>query len=164
MTSVCFWFQVLQMFLILFGMHMLETLESSGPVIRQLSLGGHMGAICEKAPPYPKPPILSTTRARRSDILGDPYTVGLSLTSQGKPLGTSSHRKHLPSVDVCRGKLVSFSRREPSCPDGLITMGIWDFCVLTLGTFSQRMALLSKREPSAKATYLNFSSIAVPPS
>lgn len=150
MTSVCFWFQVLQMFLILFGMHTLETLERSGLFIRQLSLGGQMGAICEKAPPYTKPPILSTTRARRSEIWGDPCTVGFSLTSQGELLGTRSHGKHLPCMDACQGKLVSFARREPSCPDDLITMGILNFWVLTLGTCSQEWPFCLRESPLPK--------------
>lgn len=82
---------------------------------------------------------------------GDPWTAGFSLTSQGKLPGMWSHGEHLRCWDACQGKLVSFSRREPSYPDGLkIPMGISDFWVLTLGTFFQEWPFCLSGRPLPK--------------
>lgn len=71
MTSVCFWFQVLQMFLILFGMHTLETLESSSLFIKAALTWWSDGSHLLEGTTLPKATLLTCHKGLQVRDLGE---------------------------------------------------------------------------------------------
>lgn len=119
MTSVCFWFQVLQMFLILFGMHTPETLESSSLFVTAVptwwSDGSHLLGTA-----FPEAAPLTSHQGLWVRDLGETLVWWGALWQVKASFWECmwSHREHLECLDPRQGKFASLWRREASYPAG----------------------------------------------